>query len=649
MFRFFKLTTILTLSLGFLLSACIAERQAGATVTASPPQPELASVPSATSAPEILRELTLCLGHEPNTLYPYDTPNPAAKSVLAAIYDAPLDSLNYGYEPTVLQKLPSLDHGDASLVSVPVAEGDWVVDAEGDLVELIQGVRIYPSGCHESDCVLTYKKDMTIQMEQMVVNFSFISGLRWADGTPMTSDDSVYAFDLAIASNDPTQTFLLERTESYEAADPLSVTWRGLPGFRDNTYMTNFWQPMPYHLWGEFAASELVDADVAARFPLGWGAFVVDEWFPAESMRLVKNPLYHRADEGLPYLDVINIRFVPDPNTAIAALLDGECDLLDPSIPLDGQVALLQDLDASGQIKFFSTEKISIESLYLGITPADHDDGIISGNDRPEILSDPRTRQALALCLDRQRVVDTVLHGLVTVPDSYIPNEHPLYTPVLELYSFDITEGAALLDDIGWKDFDNDASTPRTAHNVESVPAGTALELDYVTTTSIQRRQSSEILANSLARCGVGINLHYLSPDEFYAPAPDGVLLGRNFDLAQFTLGSESIAPRCDWFNTAAIPTAENNWIGANMSGYSNVDYDAVCQRAIHSLPEETGYTQNYQQSLSIYARELPSIPLYPYLHIAAARADICGFELDPTTTKSLWNIEEFDYGDCAE
>ncbi len=651
MSRFIKPTIYLTLVFGFLLSACLPENPTETTVTAtaSLPAPGLATVSSATPEPRVLRELTVCLGHEPNTLYPYDTPNPAAKSVLAAIYDAPFDTLNYDYEASVLQRIPSFDNGEASLAVVPVEEGDWVVDADGKLVELIQGVRIYPAGCHESECILTYKTDMDLRMEQLSVNFSLIDGLRWSDGTSISSDDSVYAYDLAIASNDPAQTYLLDHTEAYEAVDPLTVTWRGVPGFRDNTYMTNFWQPMPYHVWNEFTATELVDADVVARFPLGWGAFVVDEWFPGESMRLVKNPLYHRADEELPYLDVINFLFIPDPNTAIAALLDKECDLLDPSIPLDGQVKLLQGLEASGQISLFSTEMMSVESLYLGITPADYDDGSVAGNDRPEILSDPRTRQAIALCLDRQSVVDTILHGLVSVPDSYIPNEHPLYTPLLNLYAFDIAEGAALLDHIGWKDLDNDPSTPRTAHNVEKIPSGTELVLNYITTTSIQRRQVSEMLGNSLSRCGIGINIDYLPPDEFYAPAPDGLLLGRDFDLAQFTMGSESLTPRCDWFTTEAIPNEENDWFGANLSGYSNPDYDALCQRALHSLPGDTTYSHSYQQTLAIYSEDLPAIPLYPYLRVTASRPDMCGFDLDPTVQSPLWNIEAFDYGDCAE
>lgn len=648
MSRFIKTTIFLTLSFGFLLSACLPVGKADATTTASPVEPEPASVPTATATPAEKRALTICLGYEPNTLYPYASPNPAAKSILSAIYEPPITTHSYGYQTGILQKVPSTQDGDASFISVPIEEGDWVVDAEGNLVELIQGMRVYPSGCHERDCILTYKTDMELSMEQMSVTFS-LKDIQWADGTPITSDDSVYAFDLAIASNDPSQTYLLERTEAYEAVDPLSVNWQGVPGFRDNTYMTNFWQPMPYHIWGAFAASELVGVDVASRYPLGWGAFVVDEWFPGESMRLVKNPLYYRANEGLPYIDVLNVLFIHDPNTAIASLLDGECDLLDPSIPLDGQVALLQDLANSRQAQLFYSEQMSVESLYLGINPAVYDDGIVSGNDRAEILSDPRTRQAIAMCLDRQKVVDTVLYGLVSVPDSYIPNEHPLYTPLLNLYAFDPSAGAALLEDIGWKDLDSDEETPRKAYGVEAVPTETELVLQYVTTTSNQRRQVSEILAKSLRRCGIGINTTYLEPQEFYAPAPDGTILGRNFDIAQFAMGNQSLLPQCDWFMSDAVPNAENNWFGANLSGYRSEDFDSACLSAQHSLRGETDFTPNYQQTLAIYAKYLPAIPLFPYLKIAAARADMCGFDLDPTVQSPLWNVAAFDYGACAE
>lgn len=641
-YKFFVWITFFALT----LTACNvpflnADETPTATPTSADPAPATTKEATPTPGPE--RALNICLGQEPNTLYLYDEPNPAAQSVLQAIYDGPIDQYNYAYEPVILQKLPSLQDGTAKFINTPVQEGDWVVNTDGEKIELAQGSRVYPAGCADPSCAITYKPDMNLQMEQMVVNFSLLPDLLWADGAELTADDSVYAYDLAIASKSPSYAYLLERTESYEAVDYLTVTWRGIPGYRDNSYQDNFWQPLPYHVWSSFSASELVDADVAARYPLGWGPYVIDIWNPGESIRLIKNPLYHRADEGLPHFDVINFLFTPNPNDAIAALLDGQCDLLDPSISLDHQVPLLQSLAANKQIQLYNTETLSLESLHFGINPAAYDDGINLGNERPPILSNTGTRQAIALCLDRQGVVDRVLHGLTTVPDSYIPNAHPLYSPQLELYPYNPTEGAQRLQNIGWKDLDNDPTTPRTALNIIGIPNGTKLNLTYLTTTSMQRRQTSEILAASLRECGIGVTVEYLSPEDLYAPGPAGPLFGRQFDLAQFAMGSESLRPRCDWFSTNAIPNAKNDWQGANISGYSSSDYDEACQTAAFSLPNSNLYQSSYQKTLAIYAKDLPAVPIYPYLSFAAARPDLSGFIMDASAQNPLWSIENWD------
>lgn len=637
--KFFGILALAILSFACQLSPFDAPETETPTASSTAPIPGI--IPTIIPPSQPLRSLNICLGQEPNTLYINDDPNPAALSVLEAIYDGPLDSRNYSYQPIILQKTPSFENGDMRLESLPVETGDLVVDFEGNLVELVEGTRVYSSDCQEEVCITTFKEDIPLNMDQMVVYFSFLPNLRWADGAPLTSDDSVYAFDLALANKNLADEYLLERTASYESVDELTTAWRGLPGYRDNSYMTNFWLPLPYHVWSEFSPAELANTDIAARFPVGWGAFVIDEWLPGESITLVKNPLYHRASEGFPKLDIITFHFVASPDIAIAALVNGQCDLLDPSISFDRQVALLQELEEAKEIQFYATEKKSLENLYIGINPASYDDGTISSTDRPEFFSDPLTRQALALCLDRQEVVDTVLHGFSTVPDSYIPNAHPLYTSDIALYSYSSNKGSILLDDIGWKDIDNDPTTPRTAYNVKNVPVETPLILDYITTNSLQRRQVSEILAQSLQSCGIGINLHYLPPEEFYAAGPEGILFGRNFDLAQFGVGTENLMPHCEWFSSTSIPDSSNDWFGENLSGFSNSTYDEACKKANFTLPNAQDFEENYQETLRIYAEELPSIPLFAYPQVSASHIDLSGFSLDPSAQNWLWNIEE--------
>ncbi|MGF2075850.1 ABC transporter substrate-binding protein, partial [Enterococcus casseliflavus] len=81
----------------------------------------------------------------------------------------------------------------------------------------------------------------------------------------------------------------------------------------------------------------------------------------------------------------------------------------------------------------------------------------------------PRMRRALALCLDRQKIIDTVLFGLSPLPDSYLPSDHPLHNGNVDTYSFDPEEGNTILNQIGWIDHDTNPTTPRQARGVTRV------------------------------------------------------------------------------------------------------------------------------------------------------------------------------------
>ena len=592
------------------------------------------------------RSLTVCLGEEPNTLYPYGAPNAAARSVLEAIQDGPIDSVGYDYQPVLLTQLPSLDNGDAQIAPITVNAGASVVDAAGDLVSLEKGVIFRPSGCRADDCAVTFDGTTSALMDQMNVTFRMRTDVNWSDGTPMTAEDSVYAFSLASDPASLGSSYLTDRTQSYEAADASTIQWWGKPGFIDPTYFTNFFAPAPKHIWSSFAAADLLKIDVSTRTPLGWGPYVLQEWLPADHITLQKNANYFRAADGFPKFDTLTFRFIADPNSAISELAARRCDLLDPSLHLDGQAELLQQMQASGELRASFAPGMTIEWLGLGIKPATYDDGYdtLFAKDRQDILADARTRQGIAQCLDRQKVVDTVLFGLTSVPNTFLPTEHPLYNEAAPAYPFNPTAGKALLEEAGWRDTDGNPSTPIQAVAVKNVGAGTPLLLNYYTTPATQRRQVVEILTDSLAQCGIGLNVQYLSQNDLYLPGPEGPLFGRRFDLIEYAMMVNGIEPPCEWFATSQIPTAANHWIGTNASGYSNPEYDAACTAARQALPDEDAYAASYRQTQLTFATDLPAIPLYYRLRVAASRPDFCHFDLDPSGSP-LWNIEAFDYG----
>ena len=637
---------LLTLIIMILtVSACQPSPTVGEPALTPESQSTLPPLPAPT--PES-RSLTICLGDEPNTLYTYGGLNSAARSVLSAIYDGPMELANYEYNPVILEKIPKLSDGDAQVNPVVVSDGDTVVNSSGEVVLLDTGVQVRPSGCRNDDCAITYDGSSEIEMDQMVVTFSMLEGLTWSDGEPLTANDSIYSFELAADDDTPANKFIIERTETYEAADDITVQWWGLPGFIEVNYLTNFWIPLPEHKWNSFSPADLLQVDVSTRTPLGWGPYLIEDWKPGESIRLIKNLNYFRIDSGLPKFDELTFLFMPDANTAMTALVDGTCDVLDPSIHLDGQVGLLQEMQMDGQAQLITAQSDVMEWLSFGINHISYDDGYNSTGlnpDRPDIFGDVRTRQAIAVCLDRQQVVDTVLFGLSRVPDSYLSFNHPLHNGNLQSYQFDPASGREILERVGWIDHDNDPSTLRRSLGVTRIPNGTPLILNYITTSATQRRQVVEIFTRSLAECGIGLNTTFYSASDFYGQGPTGPLFGRTFDLAQYAIGVDTVDPQCAWFTSAQMPKESNNWIGTNVSGFSDPDFDDVCQRALQSLPDEPEYTL-HQQAQSTFSSTLPSIPLYMRLKIAATRNDFCGLTLDLSSSQPLAALESFDYGD---
>jgi len=159
----------------------------------------LTAAPSVTSAPTSIptRELTICLGEEPESLYLYaEDQSTAMWSVLEAIYDGPIDKTAGKYEAVILQKIPAFDDGDLTQTAIPVSGGDLIVDAKDNIVALESGVSILPSGCKDRSCSLVWDGISEIQMDQVTANFKLRTNLLWSDGTPLTAADSLFSMIL---------------------------------------------------------------------------------------------------------------------------------------------------------------------------------------------------------------------------------------------------------------------------------------------------------------------------------------------------------------------------------------------------------------------------------------------------------------------
>jgi len=629
---------IVALLLAGLSAACqptnptVPPTSAPTPVPSSPtPVPSSTPVPTSTPAPMPPKEFTICQASEPNTLFVYGSPSRAARNVLEAIYDGPIDSRTYQFQPVILDKLPSLADGDASVRTVQVAEGDRVVDVSGLPVDLFPGVTVLNAAGQE----VTFEGGV-ITMTHMVMTFTLRSDVTWADGHPLTADDSRYSFELAGEFDNPTLRVLLDRTRNYNVLDERTVVWIGVPGYRDPFYFRNFYAPLPRHVWGGSDAQQLLSSEVAHRKPLGWGPFVVEEWVAGEYIKLVRNAHYFRTAEGLPYLDRVIFRFVPELGQALDLLAAGECDLIGQDLIEGSDLTPLLEAADAGTVQLVVSSSSEWEHLDFGIGPA----GWVS---RPDFFGDVRVRQAIARCVDRERLAREVFpYGGAEVIHTYVPSNHPLYAAnQLYVWGYDPAAGGSLLEEAGW--LDEDGEGIREAYGVTGISSGTPFSVTLLTTSDYPpRERAARILSENLAACGIRAGVAVIPAQEFFADGPDGLVFGRQFELALFSWLNGLDAP-CGLYHSAEIPDSENWWAASNNPGYASDDYDAACQAALDALPGTEAYTRFHHEAQRILSYDLPILPLYSVPKLVAARPEVSGVILDPAQYLELWNIEAFD------
>lgn len=604
-----------------------------AAITPTPEAPTV-SLPST-------RLLTICLGREPASLFLYADGSAAARSILQAIYDGPSEMRNFQLAPVILEQLPDRNNGQVMLEPVAVEAGNIVSDLNGNLVALAEGVGYLPAGCQEESCAQVYTGQSPVMLDQLVVRFRLRAGLVWSDQAPLTADDSVYAYQVARELYPRLRAELIANTASYQALDSQTVEWRGVPGYRTSEVTGVFFNPLPRHAWGAFSAEALLTAETVNRAPIGWGPYVVEEWTAGDHITLNRNPSYWRAAEGKPAFDRLVFRFISDPEQALNALLAGECDLLDPSLGLETRLSQLNQLQQEGKIRLYISQGTVWEQLVFGIQS-------LNPQNLP-IFQSVEMRQALAYCVDRQRIVDELFQGQATVLNSYLSPQHPLANAQVKQIPYDPAAAGALLERLGWLDHDGQPETPRLSSGVPGLADGTPLQVDLLISNEPEKQRLGEILQQSAQACGFRLNLISLPWEQLLAPGPEGPVFGRNFTLAQFgwTL---SASPACFLFTTQEIPGPypefPRSWGGANAAGYSNAAFDRACWQARRLLPDDPGFVVNHQQAQAIFAQDLPAIPLFLRPIVAVSRPDFCGLTLEPGTPEVLWNLEAYEVAD---
>lgn len=403
---------------------------------------------------------------------------------------------------------------------------------------------------------------------RMETTWRMKEGLRWHDGTPLTTDDLLFAVRVGQDRELPDFGHVAFRSlESVRAVDARTIVAEWKEPYIQYDIMFS-WQvalPLPKHLLEDtylnnketfilhryWASNEFVHA----------GPFRVREFLPAERLVVEANPDFVL---GRPKVDEIEVRFIPDANTFIANLLAGEVHFSIGSGVTVGQAKQAADQWPGGKMGVYP-----IQSAKTAVPQFTNPD--------PPIQLDVRFRRALAHAFDREALNELINVGVAPPPSGFMvpvgAPEFPAIRPSIVEYPFDPRRAAQLIEEIGYT---------RVGDTYRD-PTGKELSVQYLTTQGGAEEQAALFILDSWKQVGVrgvaDIRATAAIDREVRANRPAFVDGTGTFMMTQ--------PRRLEWLHSRELPTSANRFRGNNRARYASPELDALIDRFFVTIPPQ--------------------------------------------------------------
>jgi peptide/nickel transport system substrate-binding protein len=391
----------------------------------------------------------------------------------------------------------------------------------------------------------------------------------WSDGTPITADDFRFMWE---AQSDPEGDAAPAGTQGYEEIESIEDADDGKTVTITYSRPYADWDALFDYIYPRHYFEEEGDGDPLAAFGGGFpleslpslpmvsgGPFQLTEYSPGSSMILERNDEYWAEPAGP---DRIIGVFLTDAAQYPQAIENDEFDVGYPQAQLD----LVQQLE---QLQAVSTE-IGFGTFW------EH----IDFNLENEQLAVPEVRQAIALAVDREDIVETITRQFsdeaqVLNNRIYFPDQDDYVDNSGEYGQADPDRARQMLEELGCDDGDISVRLVWRDPNP-------------------RRQQTAEIIQDQLSQVGIDVRL---DPQDDFLFLEEG-----NFDIALFGwTGGTSLGA-----NTSLYATGQ----GQNLANYSNEQVDELLADAEVEL-DEAERADLYNEVDEILWEDLPTIPLF--------------------------------------
>jgi len=473
--------------------------------------------------------------------------------------------------------------------------------------------------------------------------FHLRPGLRWSDGSPLTSADVVFTFSAAMDAslNAPDRELLTDTSGALpevQAKDDLTVVFT-LQGvhvlFLEAVASIHL---LPRHRWeGAWKEGRLAKVLGPGTPPdqiVSCGPFRVRRYVPGDRLELGRNPYSPFVDakgNRLPYLDRIVWRIVPDYDEVVRRFGAGDIDIYDQVRPTDFEQ--LKRGEAEGRYSVFDLGVAQrVTFLAFNLNSGARTDGTpVVEEKRLRWVWDRRFRRAVSHAIDRETLVKTALKGRGRPLHTIVTQANRVWKHEVHSTPYSPETGRKLLADLGFRD--------RNRDGVLEDRHGTPLKFRLATTAGDSlRMQAASHIAGDLKRIGLAVEVKAMPFSELVSRLTDtyeweAVLLGLGGnvppDPAMWNNVYLSSGQLHVWHPRQAKPASawerEIDQLVSEMTG----THDFLLRKAAHD------------KILDVLAREQPMVFLYaPDLYVAG-RVRVGNLRPSPLRPHGIWNVEE--------
>jgi peptide/nickel transport system substrate-binding protein len=421
------------------------------------------------------------------------------------------------------------------------------------------------------------------------VTWRIREGSRWGDGTPVTAEDLLFAWE---AGRDFTTGF--GGAEFYRSAYEASIVDARAITLRFDRITFEYasagdWQPLPAHIerarWAQEPRTYRSRSayETEPTNPGLWnGPYRISAVTPGSGVVLERNAHWAGA---APTFRRIAIRTVENTAALEAQLLAGQLDMIagELGLPLDQASAL--ERRVPNRFRFAYKPGLIYEHLDLNLdTPA---------------LADRRVRHALIQSIDRAQIVARLFEGRQSVAHTTVNPLDGMHDDAVRQWPFNLAAARTLLDEAGWRPGPD---------GIRRNAAGERLTIELMTTAGNRSREAvQQVIQGMWRQAGIETRIRNEPPRVFFGET----LSRRRFTgAAMFAwISSPENVPRTT-LHSDEIPRAERNYSGQNYTGFRNAEMDAL----LEALPIELDRERRralWHRLQAIYAEELPAIPLW--------------------------------------